>query len=139
MHSNYQTIKVDFHNHIATIRLNRPEIFNAINGVMAKELKQAFDRLSDDDNVKCIILTGEGKAFCSGQDLNEFKDMSELSIQEVLQSRYNPLVMSMHNCPKIIIGKISSHPALVHHGWRKFNDSFECRVPIPDFFFPFEK
>lgn len=107
MHSNYQTIKVDFHHHIATIRLNRPEIFNAINGVMAKELKQAFDRLSDDDNVKCIILTGEGKAFCSGQDLNEFKDMSELSIQEVLQSRYNPLVMSMHNCPKIIIGKIN--------------------------------
>ncbi len=107
MHSNYQTIKVDFHNQIATIRLNRPEIFNAINGVMAKELKQAFDLLSKDDNVKCIILTGEGKAFCSGQDLNEFENMSEISITEVLQSRYNPLVMSMHNCPKIIIGKIN--------------------------------
>jgi len=107
MHSNYLTIKVHFHNHIATISLNRPEVYNAINGVMAKELKQAFDRLAEDDKVKCIILTGEGKAFCSGQDLNEFADLNDVSIQEILQSRYNPLVMSMHNCSKIIIGKIN--------------------------------
>lgn len=107
MHSNYETIKVHFHNHIATISLNRPEVYNAINATMAKELKQAFDRLSEDASVKCIVLTGEGNAFCSGQDLNEYEDMSHVSIQEVLQARYNPLVMSMHNCPKIIIGKIN--------------------------------
>jgi len=107
MHWNYQTIIVDFQHNIATIRLNRPQILNAINGLMAKELKQAFDLLSEDENVKCIILTGEGNAFCAGQDLNEFNDMNEVSIYDVLQSRYNPLVESMHNCPKIIIGKIN--------------------------------
>ena len=74
---------------------------------MAAELKTAFDLLSDDEKIKCIILTGEGNAFCSGQDLNEFGNQSEISILEILQERYNPLVMSMQNCSKIIIGKIN--------------------------------
>ena len=107
MHSNYQTIKVEFKNHLATITLNRPEVRNAINGPMARELKQAFDRLSDDQEVKAIILTGEGQAFCSGQDLNEFDDFSDISLSEVLQERYNPLIMSIQNSSKVIIGKIN--------------------------------
>jgi len=107
MHSNYQTIKVDLKNHLATITLNRPEVKNAINGPMAKELKQAFDRLSDDQEVKVIILTGEGSAFCSGQDLNEFPDFKDISLTEVLQERYNPLIMSMQHSSKVIIGKIN--------------------------------
>ena len=106
MHSNYQTIKVELKNHLATISLNRPKVKNAINRTMARELKQAFDRLSDDSNVNVIILTGEGDSFCAGQDLNEFPDFNEISLAEVLQERYNPLIVSMHNCPKIIIGKI---------------------------------
>jgi 2-(1,2-epoxy-1,2-dihydrophenyl)acetyl-CoA isomerase len=85
---NYQTIKVSVHNHIATITLNRPEVFNAINGAMAGELKTAFDLCSENEDIKCIILTGEGKAFCSGQDLNEFGDQSEISILDVLNERY---------------------------------------------------
>jgi 2-(1,2-epoxy-1,2-dihydrophenyl)acetyl-CoA isomerase len=107
MHSSYQTIKVELKNHLATITLNRPEVKNAINGPMAKELKQAFDRLSDDPQVKVVILTGEGTAFSSGQDLNEFPDFNDISLSEVLQARYNPLMMSMHNSPKVIIGKIN--------------------------------
>jgi len=107
MHSQYQSIKVEFSNNQATITLNRPEVKNAINASMAKELKQAFDRLSDDENVKVIILTGAGNAFCSGQDLNEFQNFNEISLAEVLQDRYNPLIMSMHHNPKIIIGKIN--------------------------------
>jgi len=107
MHSNYQTIKVELKNHLATISLNRPKVKNAIDRTMARELKQAFDRLSDDSNVNVIILTGEGDSFCAGQDLNEFPDFNDISLAEVLQERYNPLVMSMHNCAKIIIGKIN--------------------------------
>jgi 2-(1,2-epoxy-1,2-dihydrophenyl)acetyl-CoA isomerase len=111
MHPDYQTILVNTNNHIATITLNRPEVRNAINGTLAKELKQAFDRLSDDANIKVIVLTGSGTSFCSGQDLNEFENLKHISIQEVLHERYNPLIMSMHNCPKVIIGKINGHAA----------------------------
>lgn len=107
MHPEYRTIQVHLHNHIATLVLNRPEVLNAINGVMARELKQAFDRLADNDQVKVIVLTGQGRAFCAGQDLKEFDSLSEIDILEILQERYNPLVLSMHNCPKIIIGKIN--------------------------------
>lgn len=103
----HQTIRVERKNQFATITLSRPEVRNAINGQMARELKQAFDRLSDDNDVKVILLTGEGSAFCSGQDLNEFPDLDGISLSEVLQERYNPLVMSMHHSPKIIIGKIN--------------------------------
>lgn len=100
-------ITVEKNGHTATITLNRPEVLNAINGVMARELKNAFDRFSEDPEVKVIVLTGEGKAFCVGQDLNEFGDPDSIPIAETLQERYNPLIMSMHNSPKIIIGKIN--------------------------------
>lgn len=107
MYDSYKTILVSISNHLATITLNRPEIYNAINATMARELKSAFDKLADDEQVKVIILTGAGKAFCSGQDLNEFENPDDIAVAEVLQARYNPLIMSMNNCPKIIIGKIN--------------------------------
>ena len=69
---NYETLKVHFESNVATIELNRPDVANAINGIMAKELKKVFDQLSNQDDVKCIILTGARNSFCSGQDLKEF-------------------------------------------------------------------
>lgn len=111
MHNQLQTIRVEIKSPLATITLNRPEVRNAINGTMAKELKQAFDRLAEDSQVKVIILTGEGTAFCSGQDLREHDSVEGLSLAEILQERYNPLIMSMHNCSKIIIGKINGFAA----------------------------
>lgn len=107
MKHNFKTILLTTQGHLATISLNRPEVYNAINSVMAKELKIAFDLLGEDESIKVIILTGSGKAFCAGQDLNEFDDPGKIAASEVLQARYNPLIMSMHNSPKIIIGKIN--------------------------------
>lgn len=107
MSNDFKTIIMGKNGHLATITLNRPEVYNAINALMAKELKIAFDHLADDENIKVIILTGAGRGFCAGQDLNEFENTDEVAASEVLQARYNPLIMSMHNCPKIIIGKIN--------------------------------
>jgi 2-(1,2-epoxy-1,2-dihydrophenyl)acetyl-CoA isomerase len=107
MNSHHQTIKIEIKSPLATITLNRPEVRNAINGIMAKELKHAFDRLAEDKDVKVIILTGEGTAFCSGQDLRENESVEGISLADILQDRYNPLIMSMQNCPKVIIGKIN--------------------------------
>ncbi len=67
----YETIKYDVEDSILTITLNRPEKMNAFTGRMMQEIIDAFDRADADDNVRAIIMTGEGKAFCAGADLSE--------------------------------------------------------------------
>lgn len=67
----YETIKYDVEDSILTITLNRPEKMNAFTGRMMQEIIEAFDRADADDNVRAIIMTGEGKAFCAGADLSE--------------------------------------------------------------------
>ncbi|MBV1933931.1 MAG: crotonase/enoyl-CoA hydratase family protein [Parvibaculaceae bacterium] len=67
----YETIKYDVEDSILTITLHRPEKMNAFTGRMMQEIIDAFDRADADDNVRAIIMTGEGKAFCAGADLSE--------------------------------------------------------------------
>ena len=67
----YETIKYEVAGQILTITLNRPEKLNAFTGVMQKELIDAFDKADGDDNVRAIIVTGAGRAFCAGADLSE--------------------------------------------------------------------
>ena len=65
------SILLKIENNIAHITLNRPEVFNSFNREMALKLQDTLDACEKDDNVRAIILTGNGKAFCAGQDLNE--------------------------------------------------------------------
>ena len=107
MDLHFSTIQFDVEGGIATLAMNRPAVYNALNGAMAGELKTCIDHCAAAPEVKVLVLTGNGPAFCAGQDLNEFDSMESIPIAETLQTRYNPLVMSMQNCPKIIIGKIN--------------------------------
>ncbi len=66
----FTEIKYDVADKIATITLNRPEKLNAFTGVMMAELIQAFDKADADDNVRVVIVTGEGRGFCAGADLS---------------------------------------------------------------------
>lgn len=66
----YQTIRYDLPDHIATITLARPEKLNAFNTAMRHELLAAFDEIDADDNVRAVIVTGAGRAFCAGADLS---------------------------------------------------------------------
>jgi len=67
----YEQIKYEVADNILTITLNRPDKMNAFTGIMQKELIAAFDAADADDNVRAIIVTGAGKAFCAGADLSE--------------------------------------------------------------------
>jgi len=65
----YKAVQCDVSDHIFTITLNRPERLNAFNNQMLEELLEALDRAEADDDVRVIIMTGAGKAFCAGSDL----------------------------------------------------------------------
>jgi len=70
----YETINYEVAEHILTITLNRPEKLNAFNATMQRELIAAFDAADQDDNVRAIIVTGAGRAFCAGADLSSGAD-----------------------------------------------------------------
>jgi methylglutaconyl-CoA hydratase len=80
--NNYKTIKLNTGNGIATILLNRPDIRNAFNEVMIAELTDAFQKAGEMDNIRVIILKGEGKSFCAGADLNWMRDVSNYSFEQ---------------------------------------------------------
>lgn len=71
----YQTVSLEIEDHIAIIKLNRPEKLNSYTVQMGEDIVSAFEALKADDNVKVVILTGEGKAFCAGVDLDVLKNM----------------------------------------------------------------
>ncbi|CAI8779071.1 crotonase/enoyl-CoA hydratase family protein [Pseudomonas serbica] len=71
----YETIRYQVENGIATVTLNRPEVFNAMNSVMMNELIALFDETDRDDAVRVVVVTGEGKGFCGGADLSKGADI----------------------------------------------------------------
>ena len=68
---NYETLKYEVDQGVLTLTLNRPDQLNAFTVEMAQELVQAFNRASEDDDVRAIIVTGAGRAFCAGMDLSK--------------------------------------------------------------------
>lgn len=91
---------------VATIVLNRPDVYNALNDEITFELQDVFKMIGKDDAVRVVVLTGEGKAFCSGQDLKSSTG-EKRSFIESLHKRYNPIIRSMRNLPKPIIGRLN--------------------------------
>ena len=75
------TLNQTLENGICTLTFNRPQVFNSFNKEMALELQAALDRCATDVNVRVVVLTGEGKAFCAGQDLAEATDPQGPSLQ----------------------------------------------------------
>ena len=107
--ANYETLGYSIQSNILTITLNRPQVYNAINEAMKKELNDAFKEAERDSSVRCIILRGAGdKAFCSGQDLKEHSGKeTRRSLKESLEKSYNPLIRKMRSLEKPIIGMIN--------------------------------
>ena len=91
---------------ITTITLNRPDVFNAFNDEQSYELQDALKTARKDDSTRVVILTGAGKAFCSGQDLKAIAGVKR-SFIESLHKRYNPIIREMRNMPKPIICKLN--------------------------------
>lgn len=103
----FQFIKYEVADGVATITLNRPEVYNALNDGITYELQDAWKAVAKDDQVRVVVLTGSGKAFCSGQDLKAVSGTEKRSFMESLQKRYNPIIRAMRSLPKPIVGRLN--------------------------------
>lgn len=92
---------------ITTITLNRPDVFNAFNEEQSYELQDALRQAKKDEETRVVILTGAGKAFCSGQDLKAISGVEKRSFIDSLNKRYNPIIREMRNMPKPIICRLN--------------------------------
>lgn len=105
--SNYQFLKYSVEQGVATITLNRPDVYNALNDEITYELQDALKAVAKDAQVRVMVLTGEGKAFCSGQDLKAASGDQKRSFLQSLHKRYNPIVSAMRNLPKPIVCRLN--------------------------------
>ena len=102
------SILLRIENKIATITLNRPEVFNSFNREMALSMQQTLDNCASDENVRAIVITGSGKAFCAGQDLKEVTT-PELNpgFRKILEEHYNPIIERIRNIEKPIVAAVN--------------------------------
>jgi len=103
----YKFLLYSVQNGVATIALNRPEVYNALNDEITYELQDVLKALAKDSAVRVVVLTGEGKAFCSGQDLKAASGDQKRSFMQSLHKRYNPIIRAMRSLPKPIIARVN--------------------------------
>lgn len=88
---------------VLKLSLNRPDKFNSVNRAMALELQEQLDKAASDNTVRCVLLTGEGKAFCAGQDLSEAINPQGIGIKNMVAEHYNPIILKIRNLEKPVV------------------------------------
>jgi 2-(1,2-epoxy-1,2-dihydrophenyl)acetyl-CoA isomerase len=114
MSTTFSTIQAASEGGVLTITLNRPDSLNAYNEQMSVELAAVLKTAQREDAIRCVVLTGAGKGFCSGQDLAEIKDRyaaggpaKEIDFGAHLRQRFNPIVTRLRTLEKPIIASIN--------------------------------
>jgi 2-(1,2-epoxy-1,2-dihydrophenyl)acetyl-CoA isomerase len=102
-----QEILSHFEDGVLTLTLNRPSVFNSFNRNMALQLQAELNRCSSDDNIRAVVLTGEGKAFCAGQDLAEATDPEGPALQQIVAEHYNPIILKIRQLEKPVIAAVN--------------------------------
>ena len=89
------------------ITLNRPDVFNAFNDELSYAFQDALKEAARNEEVRVVVLTGAGKAFCSGQDLKDIAQKENRSLRDSIDKRYNPIIRAMRTMPKPIICRLN--------------------------------
>jgi methylglutaconyl-CoA hydratase len=105
----FETILAAEKGKIFRITMNRPRVHNAFNSKMIEELTEAFDLAKSDDNVRVVVLTGAGKSFCAGADLNWMREIIQYSYKRNLQESLQvaELMKAIYELPKPTIARIN--------------------------------
>lgn len=101
------TILFAIENGLATITLNRPEVYNSFNREMALELQARLVECHTHAAVRAIVITGAGKAFCAGQDLAEAIDPEGPGIKRIVTEHFNPILIQIRKLPKPVIAVVN--------------------------------
>lgn len=101
------SILFEIKNSIAYIILNRPEKFNAFNREMALSLQERLDECEKNISIRCVYITGAGKAFSAGQDLAEVVDPNGPGMEKILSEHYNPIVTAIRKLNKPVIAAVN--------------------------------
>jgi len=92
---------------VAYITLNRPEKFNSFNREMALRLQAHLDECATVPDVRCVYISGTGKAFCAGQDISELVGENKIELKQILSEHYNPIVKRIRNLAKPVVAAIN--------------------------------
>ena len=103
-----KSIITNINNGVATLTLNRPEVFNSFNREMALLLQKQLDAFGENPEIRAIVITGSGKAFCAGQDLKEVTTPSlHPGFKKILEEHYNPIIERIRAINKPIIAAVN--------------------------------
>jgi len=100
-------IQIEKINNVARLTFNRPDKFNAFVREMALDLQDKLGRCQYDDTVRCILLTGNGKAFCAGQDLEEVSEKNKVDLDRIVKEHFNPIILKITSIAKPVIAAVN--------------------------------
>jgi 2-(1,2-epoxy-1,2-dihydrophenyl)acetyl-CoA isomerase len=92
----YQTLNLNINKKLAVIEFKRPEVLNALNSQMRAEILHAVKVA--EGAASCLVITGQGRAFCSGQDLGDRVNISEIDLERTLRDEYLPMLNAIYSC-----------------------------------------
>lgn len=92
---------------VARVILNRPTVYNSLNRPMGEALQGALKTCASDDEIRAVYLSGTGKAFCAGQDLNELQEPNPPTFDELLGAYYNPIILQINNLSKPVVAAVN--------------------------------
>ena len=94
-------------NGVFKITLNRPEVYNSFNQAMAFSMQKELDYCAQNDEIRTILITGSGKAFCAGQDLSEATDPNGPELESIVRDHYNPIILKIRSLEKPVIAAVN--------------------------------
>lgn len=92
---------------VLVLKLNRPDKFNSFNRDMALQLIAELQKAEQNKEVRAIVICGEGKAFCAGQDLSEALDPNGPGIKRIVEEHYNPIILTIRNIEKPVVAVVN--------------------------------
>ncbi|MEP6675036.1 MAG: enoyl-CoA hydratase-related protein [Ferruginibacter sp.] len=101
------SVLFEIKNAVAFITLNRPDKFNSFNREMALALQERLDECAADPQIRCVYITGTGKAFSAGQDLGELTGENAVGIEIILSEHYNPVISRIRHLAKPVVAAVN--------------------------------